>query len=134
MPIHNATMAMGGLSAVSSISSILALILTTSLIVGIFIMLAYEPMMRRLLKFVAFLKKTFGLFFYGVGGSIIIGGVYMFAKVNVQQVQSGNPILLKVMIYPIIAYAIMTGFGWIIKTFVVDKVKKSYKKAIKGIK
>jgi len=121
--IDNASSYMGSVGTITGIILIF--------IIGITLMLSYEPIMRRLLKFVAFLKKTFGYFFYGVSGSVVLGGLYLFVNMNIKQVQSGNPIFLKVVGWIILVYIGMTIFGWIIKRLVVDKIRRSYKKATK---
>ena len=133
MPVQNATMAISELVNVSSTLPTISIMVTIVVLGGIFMMLAYEPLMRKLLRFVAFLKKSFGLFFYGLCGSAVVSGMYAFTRLNVQQAQAGNPILLKIIFYPIVVYLVMTGFGWLIKTFVVDKIKASYKKATKKV-
>ena len=124
-----------GLNALSSMPSYGVISVGIVIIgaTGLVLLLSYEPLMRKILSFVAFLKRTFGLFFYGLGGSIVLSGLYMFTRFNVNQIKSGNPIFLQYLIGTIVVYAVMTGFGWLIKTFVIDRIRTSYKKATRKL-
>ena len=125
--VYNATSyGVSSMATMSDFVPTLSVIIVAS--VAIMLMISYPPIMRKLIRFATFLKKTFGYFFYGVGGSIVLGGLYFFINMNVQQVKSGNPIFLKLVGWTILGYVGLSIFGYLIKRFIVDRIRKSYKK------
>lgn len=102
------------------------LILTIILFLGISLMIN-EWFLKKLMNIKKFLTKTFGLFFYGLGGSIVIAGLYQLVKVSNNHAMSGDPYIFKYLGYVIGFYIIMTVFGYFVKMF-VNKVRKKLKK------
>jgi hypothetical protein len=135
MPTQNMTT-----SAISSLAlsnatlpSYVLVIITSFILTIIVALLSNEYFMKKLLKVIDYFKKSLGLFFYGLISSAIFFASYWFVKLNLQQIDKGNPIILKIIFYPIIIYLSMVGLGWIIKKFIVDKIVANYKKATKKI-
>lgn len=132
MVYQNAT-AINGISTMASIApgglvGVIILILIVSIMI---MLLSNEMIARKILKFISFLKKSFELFFYGVCSALVLGLGLSLTMINVEQVKSGNPIMLKIIIAPILFYAIMTAFGWVVKKVVVDRIRLSFKKAVR---
>lgn len=107
-----------------TITSVLIVLIILSL--GIILMIN-EWFLKKLMNIKKFLTKTFGLFFYGLGGSTVIFGLYQLVKVSNNHAMSGNPYIFKYFGYAIGFYAIMTVFGYFVKIF-INKVKKKIKK------
>lgn len=98
----------------------------------LFLVLVSEYGLKWLLKVSKFLKNTFGYAVYGIFTVVIGTLIYTFIKWQVEAVGAGNTILWKVLGYTIVSYFGLTLIGYIVKRFVIDKVKKNWKKVKKN--
>ena len=121
----NVVQAMSYLDSTGSMSAIAILI---GVVIVTLVFLSNDRTMKLLLKFVNFMKKTFGYFFYGVGGSIVLGLFGLFVWINTKQISRGKPYILMGIGLTILVYTVMTSFGYLVK-LLCDNIKESYKKA-----
>jgi len=130
MPM-NATSSMSTMSSIPGYTPLIVITICVALLISLAVM---PQIIKSLMKIANFLKKTFGYFFYGVGGLTVFAGMYYFIKMNVEQVKGGNPLFLKISGLIIGSYCIISFIGFIVKKVFVDRFIKSYKKAKKDLK
>jgi len=123
------------MDAIGSISSdwmgiIATMIVIACIIIIILGLILNEWFIKKLLNIKKWFLKTFGLFFYGCTGSVIIALLYGTTKLFSNHVSSGNPYLLKYAGYVVGFYTAMTLFGIPVKWF-INRIRTNWKKAKK---
>jgi hypothetical protein len=107
-------------------------IVTLLISVVIALLLSNDKCLKYLYGFIRFLKNTFGYFFYGVVSSIFLTLATLFVRMNMQQVKSGNPYIIKGFAIVVIGYLLLSAFGWCVKTFVVDRIRATHIRVLKS--
>jgi len=127
------------LSSVGSWFGIVATVAVCSILIMLTIVIIssferYEKFWRIIRK----LKKSLGLFGWGVIAILIVSLPTIFIYWEIHQASNGNIVPIKWTVLPIMIYLITALIGYLFEKYVVNRIKEynkiiKYKKKMKGI-